>query len=357
MIEALAERSADQADIVGPEISITLACSFQELAAIRDEWDRFAEDSGSDIYFTMDWLQVWWSHYGARRELRGFVIRDGRKIVAALPFCITKLRLGPLNVKLARWIGADSTISVLRPAVAHGYEVAAFEVVCRRLLVDEQCDAISLSPLSGLSAVGNAVRTLCGDVGAYYLARDDSPGPHIVVELPDTFEEYLSMLAKPARSYIRRKNRQLSERYEVKHQVVAGGDLDACFDSFVALHEVQWRAAGRLGHFGDWPASDAFNRELVARLASKGRVRFYQLCADDEIISMEYGFVLGDRYYGRLPARRTDAVSDKFALGHVGYVKMLESLIDEGVHMVEDGPGHYAHKLRYGERNIRCGVK
>jgi hypothetical protein len=63
---------------------------------------------------------------------------------------------------------------------------------------------------------------------------------------------------------------------------------------------------------------------------------------------MEYGFVLGDRYYGRLPARRTDAVSDKFALGHVGYVKMLEALVDEGVHMVEDGPGHYAHKLRYG---------
>jgi CelD/BcsL family acetyltransferase involved in cellulose biosynthesis len=348
MTGAVETTLADQVDSVEAEIRVTVAGSFEDLAEVWEEWDEFVEDVGSDVYFTLDWLQVWWSHYGTGRELRCFVIRRGRKMVAALPFCITKRRIGPITVRLARWVGADSTISVLHPAIAAGYESAALEVICRRLLVDERCDAVSLSPLSGLSSVGKAVQEFCGGVDPYCLVRDDSTGPHTIIALPGSFEEYLGTLSKKPRADVLRKARQLSERYGVQHRVVAGEDVGTHYDGFVALHEEQWRAAGRLGHFGDWPDSLAFNRELVARLARKGHVRFYQLCGDGQAISMQFGFVLGDRYYWRLPARRTDPTDDRLALGRVAYVKMLEALIDEGCRMVEAGPGHYDYKLRYG---------
>ena len=55
------------------------------------------------------------------------------------------------------------------------------------------------------------------------------------------------------------------------------------FDRFVRLHEAQWTDVGKLGHFGDWPESTAFNRDLVNRLAKRDLVRIHELTGNGEI--------------------------------------------------------------------------
>ena len=53
-------------------LSTAIYTSFDELASVRDEWDEFIEHSGSDIYFTFDWLETWWKYYGRNHVLRCF---------------------------------------------------------------------------------------------------------------------------------------------------------------------------------------------------------------------------------------------------------------------------------------------
>src|SRR5690348_237886 len=81
----------------------------EDLDYIRDEWDGFVEQSGSDIYFTVDWLQAWWTHYGRGRTFRGLTVWNGAEMVGALPFCVHRVWAGPVPVRLARFVGADST--------------------------------------------------------------------------------------------------------------------------------------------------------------------------------------------------------------------------------------------------------
>ena len=321
--------------------------ALEDLDAIRDEWDGFVERSGSDIYFTVDWLQAWWTHYGRGRAFEGFVVRDGDRIVGALPFCVDRIRIGPLRVRLARFVGADSTLPVFTPAVAYGYEEPVVRVALDRLLGAARCDAVSLSPLSGESPVTAAAERVAG-AAPFSLARSDSTGPHTVFRLPGSFDTYLAGLGQTPRRDHRRSLRQLDKAYDVSHRTVSGDDAIAYFDRFVALHTALWKAEGRSGHFGDWPASEAFTRDLVSRMAKTARARFYEIGGDGRVLAVEHCFVLGDRCFWRLPARDADPGLRKLGLGRASAAEMFRVLIEDGRTMVEAGPGHYEYKVRLG---------
>ena len=124
------------------------------------------------------------------------------------------------------------------------------------------------------------------------------------------------------------------------------------------MHASQWAAEGKLGHFGDWPHSEAFNADLVNELSRLGRLRIIRLLADQRTISSQYAFVFGDCCYWRLPARIPDKKWHRFGLGVIGLIQMIESLIAEGVCHIEAGMGHYGYKLQLGgeELELRTAV-
>ena len=107
MINIVAETTDRSPPVEPGQLQIECLSTFSELAPFRDEWDSFVERIGSDIYFTVDWLETWWKYYGSERQLRCFLVRAGGRLVAALPFCVQMLWLGPLPVKVAQLVGAD----------------------------------------------------------------------------------------------------------------------------------------------------------------------------------------------------------------------------------------------------------
>ena len=320
--------------------------SLEDLDRVRDEWDSFVEQSGSDIYFTVDWLQAWWTHYGRGRTFHGLIARDGARMVGALPFSVQRVWAGPVPVRLAKFVGADSTLPVFTPAIAEGFEEPVVRAALESLFDDAGCDAVSLSPLSGLSPVAEAAERAVGD--AFGLVRSDSPGRHTVFNLPGSFDEYLQSLSSSQRQIHRRYLRKLNSRHEISFRTVTGDEAIAYFDQFAELHAAYWRQRGKLGHFGDWPAGADFNRDLIARMAAKGRARFYEVAGDGRVLAIEYCFVLGDRCYWRLPARDPDPELEELRLGRVSLAEMFRMLIETGHRMVEGGPGHYDYKLRLG---------
>ena len=265
--------------------------------------------------------------------------------MAALPFCVQRVWAGPLPVRLARFVGADSTLPVFMPAIAEGFEEPVLRAALDRLLAG--CDAVSLSPLSGESPVAVAAERVAG-ADRFRLVRSDSIGPHTVFRFPGSFEEFLTGLSKSQRQNHRRFLRQLNAKHEISYRTVSGDDAIAYFDQFLELHAAHWQANGKSGHFGDWPASEDFNRDLISRMAATGRVRFYEIAGDGRALAIEYGFVLGDRCYWRLPARDLDPELQKVRLGRLSLAEMFRVIIEDGQTMVEAGPGHYEYKVRLG---------
>jgi CelD/BcsL family acetyltransferase involved in cellulose biosynthesis len=343
---ALDQRAHLAAVETPPGLHVERLRALDDLDRVRDEWDAFVERSGSDIYFTVDWLQAWWTHYGKGRAFEGLIVRDGDAIVGALPFCVRRMWAGPVPVRLARFVGADSTIAVLTPAIAAGYEERVLRAAFDHLLGEAGCDAVSLSPLSGESPVAAAAEHVAGE--RFRLERSDSTGPHTVFKLPDSFDDYLAGLGVTSRRDHRRSVRQLNKAHEIAFRTVSGDEAIGYLDGFVDLHATQWQAEGRLGHFGDWPGSVEFHRDLMRRMAASGRARFYEITGDGRVLAIEQCFVLGDRCFWRLPGRDPDPELRKMGLGRTSAAELFRVLIEDGQRIVEAGPGHYEYKVRLG---------
>ena len=333
-------------------ISCTEFRTFDELTLRRQEWDRFVEAVGGDIYFSYDWCRLWWNYYGGGRQLRILVFRRGVDIVGLLPLVLERLWLGPVPVRVAKFAGADSTIVVLNPAVRPEYAHVTYRDALRYLLEECRCDVVYLGPLSGERPHCANIVTACDELhDEAQVMHAGAFGVHTVIALPNTMEEYLAGLSKSERGNYRRDVRNLTKDYAVRFEVVPPEQAEQGFEEFVRLHTAQWRHEGKLGHFGDWPRSVEFNRELVQALAPRGQVRLARLLADEIAAQIEFSLSFGQSEYWRLPARRIGSW-ERYGVGRVARVERFAAAIAKGVRRVEAGPGHYEYKLKLGGREF-----
>ena len=333
-----------------PEVQIF--DSFDDLEQARPEWDAFVQAAGGDLYLSFDWLRIWWRHYGRNRSLRLFVVRRDRLIVGLVPMFTERVWIGPIHLRLAKMVGCDFALTMFAPPLCPDVAEAIYRYVVEQLTTVERCDAVWFGPLPGTDAgatAAEALRAACRNLRGVRTFRDAERGPHTVFHLPSSFSGFVDSLNKRQRQNYRRDRNLLDKSFEVRTDVCsAPSEALTEFGRFKEMHERQWRADGKLGHFGDWPGSEAFNRELVSALSEQSRLRIMRLWAGGNVVSYQYGFVFGGCCYWRLPARAPETDWNRFGLGRMGLVTMIEALISEGVNRIEAGAGHYDYKVQLG---------
>jgi len=327
-------------------LSLRVFTSFEDAREIAPEWDRLVERLDGSLYMTSRWCEIWWRHYGRGRELRLCAVRAGDELVGMLPFCIDRLWIPVGRTRVAKLVGADSTVSLVELPIHPGFAEQALTLSLERLLAGDRVDMVHLGPCSAatpqLAAVPGAVASLA-DVAE--VVRDREAGSHTAFELPDGFEAYLAGLSKNQRSNYKRNVNKLSKAFAFEVDVLSSPtEIEGEFDAFVDMHQAQWHAVNKLGHFGDWPGSRQFARDLVHELAQADQVRLIRLIADGQVVSYYWCFVEGNTYYWRLPARVFGETWDQFSLGRVGLMKMMEVAAAEGVTSIEAGTGRYEYK-------------
>lgn len=324
--------------------------SFREAERYRIAWNELVARSGADIYQTFEWCDVWWKHYGMGRDLHLILCFTGQELVGIIPAFIESLRLGPARLCVAKLIGADFSLTLcnlpVAPCARHSVTTKGIEYFLGR----KRCDLLLFGPLSGptagieeILAAGHQLSAIVQEA----TSLGDSCNSHF--ELPDRFEDYLKSLDKKKRSNFKRMLEQSAKAYRISFDTVAeASQVNVEFERFHHQHEAQWNAEGRLGHFGDWPHAHDFNRDLIQALGPQGMVRFYRILANEQTISSQYCFVFNHTVYWRLPARVRSPEWERFSLGTVGLVKMIEVSIAEGARAIEGGRGHYSYKVQHG---------
>lgn len=76
------------------DISVSEISRWEELGAVRDEWNELlASGLGDTPFLRHEWLENWWRHFGAGRRLAVLLARREGRLLAALPLMEQRERL------------------------------------------------------------------------------------------------------------------------------------------------------------------------------------------------------------------------------------------------------------------------
>lgn len=332
--------------------------SFQEVAYLKDEWNDLAERVG-DVLCSFDWCEVWWQHFGAGRRLEIHVLRAGEQLVGVLPLFRETIHPGGIRLRTVRVVGCDYTINTVGLTIEPAHAESFVNRVVDRLSQDEPWDFWQIGSLRSYNTVIEPMAAACArhnGVQTVIIGRQDNWCT--LFELPKTYEEFLRSLPGKTRNEIQRRERQLAERHKVSIELVTAPEqVQPMMDLLVQFHQKRWTGKGQPGQFGSVGSVEQFHRDLAQRVLPAGRLLLLVLKADDQVLSVTYGYRFGNRLHALFGSHCYDEQWQRFGIGRIMYGHLIRQAIADGVNILEDGRGIFEHKLSlggrlYGERSM-----
>jgi CelD/BcsL family acetyltransferase involved in cellulose biosynthesis len=295
------------------------------LESLREEWTNLAE-RGRNVFATWEFAATWWEHFGGGRRLVTVGCRDpDGDLFAVLPLYFWRRR--PLRV--LRFLG-NGAGDILGPVCRPERSGDAARVL-RGLL--------EAAPWDWDVFVGE---NLPGEqdwprrLGGHLIRREGNP----VLRAPDGFEEFLARRTSNFRSAVRRGERRLARRYDVRFRLSDSTTLDADLDALFRLHRARF---GQESAFGGGRA--AFHRAFARQAQERGWLRLWTLELDGRTVAAQYGFRFGgvESFFqsGRDPELRRES------LGMTLLSHAIRSAADEGVREFALLRGHEPYKYRF----------
>ncbi len=330
-------------------ISFKVYTDFDSLREFGREWDNFVKDVGGEIFLTYDWCRLWWKYYGRKRELAIFVAYIGQTLCAILPCFREKLRIGPVSIRAVKFVASDYmpvayTVPIksqyldritgpfLEALAVHwpGWHVL-HATICGRFNSLEALTAVLKKPLRNRYRCELAQ----SDVQTYFSISKD-------------WETQVASLASKQRTNVRRTYREASSKgIEISSRLASPQTLQVMFDNFVDIHQKHWRGIGRSGHFGAWPLSRQFHREMAEIELPLDRLRLIEISFNGSPVGYEYLYRFGETYYWFLNAR-TDFDNPRIDYKWIAFRSKIENALKDGVTTIDGMRGMYDYKVLMG---------
>jgi CelD/BcsL family acetyltransferase involved in cellulose biosynthesis len=148
------------------------------------------------------------------------------------------------------------------------------------------------------------------------------------VNLPETWEDFLSLQSKSHRKQLRRLEKRVLESPSATwHQVKLMEDFQLAWPLFVDLHQRRRQSLGEEGCFAS-PRWASFHEEVARQLLTEGRLRMSWLELEGEPVAVDYHFASGRTTYayqgGLDPIRLGDEP------GRLSMIRTVQHAIAEG---------------------------
>jgi CelD/BcsL family acetyltransferase involved in cellulose biosynthesis len=298
---------------------------FSSLEELREDWTALARVS-RNIFSTWEWASIWWRRYGVPHRPLVVACHDEREIAALLPLYLWSRR--PLRI--ARFIGhgpADQLGPICSPA---GRATGADAL--RSVAVQAELDLILAELLPGGEGWPQLLRERP-------LLAEASP----TISLRDGWDAYLAGRSANLRQQLRRRERELHRRYDVRFRLASEPDqLQDDLSLMFALHRARWGPAeSAFTRFED------FHRDFAAVALERGWLRLWFLELAGRPAAAWYGFRFAEveSYYqaGRDPGLRDDSV------GFVLLSHTIRQAAEDGMQEYRLLRGDERFKLRFAE--------
>lgn len=319
--------------------------TFEEAHA---DWSRLLQGDGNATFFsTPAWLQTWWDHHGATRQLLLLVVRAGSAAVGFAPLMTEPLTGGKAVLFLGSGLSdyADVLVDESR-APRRDVVFALLDYLAahfRDALFDFQ-QIPEYSPTLPLLQEWLRERGLTGVT----VLQDVCP----VIRLPETPEEYYKELRKSFLADIRRGERRLRERGEVvitDHITPADGDWTALRDQMSELQSQRMRTKGEVpmwqGPLG------AFVKDVLAATNATGQLRLTGVYLDGNLIAYELCFLHNTTIYAW--SRAFDEEHRNTGPGKIALLHLLETGIGQGYRLFDLLRGEEPYKELWTNGQVR----
>jgi CelD/BcsL family acetyltransferase involved in cellulose biosynthesis len=282
-----------------------------DFAALSSEWSLLADEAKASIFQTWEWAFSWWEVFGKEDSLRLLTVRDAAdRLVGVAPLVLDSRRVGPVSFRTLELVGHHSVSSeyldlIVSPQHRDAVIAALLDYVAGRW----PDRLLHLYRVPASSATLEWVRL--NRTSAYYAVLRSEPT--LVIQLPQTWEEYLKVLSANTRRNIRRHRTRASSELGAEFEVVIGG-CEQHLEQLMELHQARMRSQGRRGSFAS-AAFVRFHRALLRRVSGRGWSRFFFLSVDGRPVAARYGFVLGGRLFDYSVG--LDPAFERYSLGSV----------------------------------------
>ncbi len=256
----------------------------ESFASLASFWTDSRQNLRWDTIFVLPgWLQVWWQAFGSGAELYLRAVRQGEKIIGIAPLFVRD--------ETAAIIGSADVCDYLDFIVTPGGEEDFFTT----LLDDLKQQGINRLELGALKPDATVLTDLVAIARKRkYDVLCHQEGVSVELDLPSTWDEYLTMLNKKQRHEIRRKLRRLWEWGSVDyHCLEVSREVRDLTDTFLKLFSLSREEKANFMT----TRMESFFRSLAEAMAEIGLLRFGILELDAQPAAMIMGFDYNDAMY------------------------------------------------------------
>ena len=324
-----------------------------EFSNLETTWNNLLKQSCADNPFlTWQWLYSWWKCYGQKSELMILALEKDEQVVALAPLMVRTKPLGLLKAREIVFLGSFGAGSdYLDFIITKGFETSSIEVIITHLARNDRAwDVISLTNIPDGSASIDHVKKACNKIGYCHTGNPSVVCP--LIQLPSTWDEYLSTLSKSMRSDIRRKNNKLSKIGDVEYEVIQERrDLDSAMNDLIHLNRLRMKTKNLQGAFLDSQFTQ-FHKNLISLFFQNEILHLSFLKVNGKRIAALYNFFYNDVcfYY----QSGFDPVRAKFSPGTVLFTLSIREAINSGMREYDFLQGDESYKFNWANAKRQC---
>jgi CelD/BcsL family acetyltransferase involved in cellulose biosynthesis len=275
-------------------------------------------------------------------------ILTGRDGVALLPFLIQTHMMHKFTVA-ERKLGTMRlrSLTLINPWLVKDTPVGEIAAALRYALRSENVDLLQLGEIPNNWPLRAALDSLRWPAQPKRVGRKDSI--RWLIELPESFEAYMSQLSPSTRQSIKRKMRRLHKDFDVSLEIF---DRPEGLETFLEKGEAISRLTYQW-HVGQRLVNDTETLNTYRRLARAGRIRCYLMSLN----GVPRAFLRG-KLQDRLYHYETPGFDPAFGRTSIGTILLMEALRDlieqTDVEVFDFGTGgdDVGYKSTYGTRAI-----
>lgn len=334
---------------------ITEVNTLEELENWRLAWQALhGKTPGANFFQTLDWLTIYWKHFGEDDKLRVLVVCSAGKPIGIVPLCVRKrrFRVGVLRVLTyplddwGSWYGPISSTPTACLALALQHVADSprdWDMIDLPWQTEDRRD---------LGATRTAFKLL-------ELPTIELPYQTISkIDLSGTWEDFLASRTRHWRSELRRQHRRLAEVGKVEYiryrpAGSTAGDDDPNWKMFADCQKVaakSWQGTVTNGNTISHAYLQNYLRESHVAAARLGMLDMSLITLDKTPIAFCYNY----SHNAQVAAVRMgfDRQWESLGPGRILLAKLLEDSFDRGDHQVDLGQGDFDYK-----RRIRTSAK
>jgi CelD/BcsL family acetyltransferase involved in cellulose biosynthesis len=289
------------------------------------------------------WLQVWWREFEPEAELYLDAVRKEDEIIGIAPLQISGAK--------ASFIGSVDVCDYLDFVVVPEREVDFFDILLDDLS-QQGVDHLDLRALRPDSSVLTHLIDIARQRGAEVACQKEAVS--LEIDLPPTWDDYLTTLNKKQRHEIRRRIRRLGEAGDLDYRCTGSNqETGELLDTFLRLFPLSREDKASFMN----SRMESFFKSVAQAMADIGILRFGILELDSVPTAMTMGFDYNNSIY--LYNSAFDPRYNHLSVGVLSKVFCIKESIEEGKQRFDLLKGDETYKYHLGGKEIplyRCQI-